>query len=161
VTSAVQIRRSTCCNALTPQPSLCRWLEDIRDWCVSRQLWWGHRIPAFYAVLDGEASTPGSLDERLDQWLVAADREAAEQLAQEKFPGRSFTLHQARFCGGSSPTALHLKAAAPDKRKPDVHWVAPCDTEWLSQAFTSTSYDRSIPHQTCRRICNHGINTRK
>ncbi len=25
-----------------------RWLENIRDWCVSRQLWWGHRIPAFY-----------------------------------------------------------------------------------------------------------------
>ena len=83
-----------------------RWLEDIRDWCVSRQLWWGHRIPAFYAVLDGEAGTPGSLDERLDQWLVAADREAAEQLAQEKFPGRSFTLHQARACAGSLPHEL-------------------------------------------------------
>ena len=24
------------------------WLENIRDWCISRQLWWGHRIPAFY-----------------------------------------------------------------------------------------------------------------
>ena len=85
-----------------------RWLEDIRDWCVSRQLWWGHRIPAFYAVLDGEAGTPGSLDERLDQWLVAPDREAAEQLAQEKFPGRSFTLHQAWSCAGSSPFHLRL-----------------------------------------------------
>ncbi|MCK9905968.1 class I tRNA ligase family protein, partial [Frankia sp. Cpl3] len=25
-----------------------RWIENIRDWCVSRQLWWGHRIPAWY-----------------------------------------------------------------------------------------------------------------
>ena len=24
------------------------WLENIRDWCISRQLWWGHRIPAWY-----------------------------------------------------------------------------------------------------------------
>ncbi len=27
-----------------------QWLENIRDWCISRQLWWGHRIPAFYCV---------------------------------------------------------------------------------------------------------------
>lgn len=24
------------------------WMENIRDWCISRQLWWGHRIPAYY-----------------------------------------------------------------------------------------------------------------
>lgn len=29
------------------------WLENIEDWCISRQLWWGHRIPAFYAKDDG------------------------------------------------------------------------------------------------------------
>ena len=30
------------------------WLENIRDWCISRQLWWGHRIPAFYCETCGE-----------------------------------------------------------------------------------------------------------
>ncbi len=30
------------------------WLENIRDWCISRQLWWGHRIPAFYCLDCGE-----------------------------------------------------------------------------------------------------------
>ncbi len=31
-----------------------RWLENIRDWCISRQLWWGHRIPAYYCDACGE-----------------------------------------------------------------------------------------------------------
>ncbi len=30
------------------------WLENIRDWCISRQLWWGHQIPAFYCDDCGE-----------------------------------------------------------------------------------------------------------
>ncbi|MEO5906534.1 MAG: valine--tRNA ligase, partial [Saprospiraceae bacterium] len=30
------------------------WMENIRDWCISRQLWWGHQIPAWYLVHDGE-----------------------------------------------------------------------------------------------------------
>jgi valyl-tRNA synthetase len=31
-----------------------RWLEEIRDWCISRQLWWGHRIPAWYCGVCGK-----------------------------------------------------------------------------------------------------------
>lgn len=34
----------------------CSWLENIRDWCISRQLWWGHRIPAWYCSDCGEIS---------------------------------------------------------------------------------------------------------
>jgi valyl-tRNA synthetase len=31
-----------------------RWLENIQDWCISRQLWWGHRCPAYFVNLEGE-----------------------------------------------------------------------------------------------------------
>ncbi len=64
-----------------------RWLEGIRDWCISRQLWWGHRIPAYYCRDCGELivseETPcscpkcGSADLRqdedvLDTWFSSA-----------------------------------------------------------------------------------------
>jgi len=35
------------------------WLENIRDWCISRQLWWGHRIPVWYCSDCGEATASG------------------------------------------------------------------------------------------------------
>ena len=30
------------------------WLENIRPWCISRQLWWGHRIPAYFISIEGQ-----------------------------------------------------------------------------------------------------------
>ena len=35
------------------------WLDDIQDWCVSRQLWWGHRIPAYYCFESEAAAGRG------------------------------------------------------------------------------------------------------
>ena len=47
---------------------LCRWLDSIRDWCISRQLWWGHRIPAWYVCLKGDDdSVAGTMSEHLDR----------------------------------------------------------------------------------------------
>ncbi|PRQ60023.1 putative valine--tRNA ligase [Rosa chinensis] len=69
-----------------------RWLENIRDWCVSRQLWWGHRIPAWYAVLDGDKPEDfGSLD---DRWVVARNEEEAKALASQRYEGKEVKLEQ-------------------------------------------------------------------
>ncbi len=46
------------------------WLENIKDWCISRQLWWGHRIPAYFLLEGG--------------YVVAATPEEALALAKEK-----------------------------------------------------------------------------
>lgn len=40
------------------------WLENIRDWCISRQLWWGHRIPAYYCADCGEIVVSGTAPQK-------------------------------------------------------------------------------------------------
>ena len=40
------------------------WLEGIRDWCISRQLWWGHRVPAYYCEDCGEIVVSGAQPEK-------------------------------------------------------------------------------------------------
>jgi len=42
------------------------WMENIRDWCISRQLWWGHRIPAWYDA-DGNAFVANTVEEAYQQ----------------------------------------------------------------------------------------------
>lgn len=48
------------------------WMENVKDWCISRQLWWGQRIPAWY-------NSKG-------EWVVAKTREEAESLFKEQYP---------------------------------------------------------------------------
>ena len=58
------------------------WLENIKDWCISRQLWWGHRIPAYYLPEGG--------------YVVAETIEEAVKLAQEKSGNAQLTAADLR-----------------------------------------------------------------
>ena len=58
------------------------WLENIKDWCISRQLWWGHRIPAYYLPEGG--------------YVVAESIEEAVKLAQEKSGNANLTAADLR-----------------------------------------------------------------
>ncbi|CAG9465555.1 unnamed protein product [Pedinophyceae sp. YPF-701] len=72
-----------------------RWLENIRDWCISRQLWWGHRIPAYYVQAEGEDhGRPGMPTEDMSRWVVAGDAEAALEKARAKYPGQAVRVVQ-------------------------------------------------------------------
>lgn len=66
------------------------WVKSLRDWCVSRQLWWGHRVPAWFVNIDGEHHESGDGN----YWIVARSVEEATAKAQEKFAGKKFTLEQ-------------------------------------------------------------------
>jgi len=58
-------------------------LDNIRDWCVSRQLWWGHRIPAWFARKVGENSLDKADMKHNDRWIVARNEEDAMTKAVE------------------------------------------------------------------------------
>ncbi|KAI9195933.1 hypothetical protein LWI28_019552 [Acer negundo] len=68
------------------------WLESIHDWCISRQLWWGHCIPAWYVTLeDDELKKLGSYN---DHWIVARDEKEALAEATKRFVGKKFEMCQ-------------------------------------------------------------------
>jgi valyl-tRNA synthetase len=52
------------------------WLDNIRDWCVSRQLWWGHQIPAWFAMKKGEDLAKNDMANN-DRWIVARNEEVS------------------------------------------------------------------------------------
>ncbi|XP_054013458.1 valine--tRNA ligase-like [Hylaeus anthracinus] len=76
------------------------WLSNIRDWCISRQLWWGHRIPAYYVTIGDKT-----------EWIVARSENDAQLIAQNKY-GRDLKLNQDQdvldtwFSSGIVPFAM-------------------------------------------------------
>ncbi|MFZ0408559.1 MAG: valine--tRNA ligase [Cyanobium sp.] len=71
------------------------WLTDIRDWCISRQLWWGHRIPAWFVV----SETGGVITEATPYVVARSEAEArakaeADYGAAARAAGRELQLEQ-------------------------------------------------------------------
>ena len=58
------------------------WMENIKDWCISRQLWWGHRIPAYFLPEGG--------------YVVAVNADEALRLAKEKTGNQNLTVADLR-----------------------------------------------------------------
>jgi valyl-tRNA synthetase len=88
-----------------------RWLETIQDWCISRQLWWGHRVPAYYVKVEGKpedvrmlclrANSPyvsrcALLTQRTidENWVVGRTVEEATERAKVVAKGAAFSLEQ-------------------------------------------------------------------
>ncbi|KAI4105861.1 MAG: hypothetical protein L6R37_002507 [Teloschistes peruensis] len=67
-----------------------RWMGGINDWCLSRQLWWGHQAPAYFVEIEGE---PGD-DSDGERWVSGRTQEAAEEKARKKFPGKDISLRR-------------------------------------------------------------------
>jgi valyl-tRNA synthetase len=70
------------------EKSYYKWMEDINDWCLSRQLWWGHQIPAYFADIYGEEGDES--DGKL--WFTGRTQEEAELKARKALPGKNFKL---------------------------------------------------------------------
>ncbi|TAQ85759.1 hypothetical protein B7494_g5902 [Chlorociboria aeruginascens] len=72
------------------EKSYLRWMENINDWCLSRQLWWGHQAPMYLAHIYGEK--PDESDGSF--WFAGRTQEEAEIKARKALPGKNFTLRR-------------------------------------------------------------------
>ena len=59
-----------------------RWLENIQDWCISRQLWWGHRIPTYLVKIPGKIDNPDKNNN--DHWVCGRNYDEALEKAAKK-----------------------------------------------------------------------------
>ena len=59
------------------------WMENIKDWCISRQLWWGHRIPAYY-MNDGTMVVAETLEEAIDEFAKLGKKVENKDIKQDE-----------------------------------------------------------------------------
>lgn len=72
------------------EKSYFRWMRNINDWCLSRQLWWGHQAPAYFVKIEGEENDESDGE----YWVTGRTEEDARKKAEVKFSGKKFTLER-------------------------------------------------------------------
>jgi valyl-tRNA synthetase len=116
------------------------WMENIQPWCVSRQLWWGHRIPAWYGPDAANGGlrldyTPQTYAISPDTHFVATDETEAEQIAWMHYKAEGWDPEQIVF---HDSFGEFEKATRSDTFNPaDVHLVRDQDVldTWFSSAL--------------------------
>ncbi|KAK7031713.1 tRNA synthetases class I-domain-containing protein [Favolaschia claudopus] len=109
-----------------------RWLEGIQDWCISRQLWWGHRCPAYFVNIEGADLDPNDGA----NWVVGRTIEEATERAKAFAGDKKFVLEQdgdvldTWFSSGLWPFSM---MGWPDQASPDLQTFFPSsvlETGW-------------------------------
>lgn len=72
------------------EKSFYRWMENIQDWCISRQLWWGHQCPVWFATVEGEEQDTSNND----RWFSGRTPEEADAKAKKALAGKKYTLER-------------------------------------------------------------------
>lgn len=71
--------------------SYLQWMRNLQDWCLSRQLWWGHQIPAYFVSIENEDAGDDADDE---YWVCGRTEREAQEKAEQRFPGKKLTLRR-------------------------------------------------------------------
>ncbi|KAJ9157962.1 hypothetical protein NKR23_g596 [Pleurostoma richardsiae] len=73
------------------EKSFLSWMRNPLDWCISRQLWWGHQIPCYYVKFQDSNDDDSANN---DLWFAGRTEEEALEKAKKAHPGRKFTLER-------------------------------------------------------------------
>ncbi|KAL9617687.1 MAG: hypothetical protein Q9160_007520 [Pyrenula sp. 1 TL-2023] len=68
-----------------------QWMRSLQDWCLSRQMWWGHQIPAYYVSIECE---DGGNDADAEYWVSGRTEREAQEKAEKRFPGKKVALNR-------------------------------------------------------------------
>lgn len=69
--------------------SYLQWMRNLQDWCLSRQLWWGHQIPAYFVSIEGEDAGDDADDK---YWVCGRTEREAREKAEKRFTDKNLTL---------------------------------------------------------------------
>uniref|UniRef100_A0A8B9KKM6 Valine--tRNA ligase n=1 Tax=Astyanax mexicanus TaxID=7994 RepID=A0A8B9KKM6_ASTMX len=121
------------------------WMDNIRDWCISRQLWWGHRIPAYFITVNDPSVKPGE-DVDGHYWVSGRSEEEAREKAAKRF---NVTADKISLRQGKTHTHTHTH----------THSVTHTHTDKLIFLRHESVSDRWILSRLCAAVtlCGNGF----